>query len=398
MAYHAKLSASSAERWMNCAGSVNLSAGKAAPPTSRAAAEGTLAHNLAADYLKTGKQPFHTATQLGAIFKVDGHAIEFDEEMWGSIVEYVGYATLIKRKEWWVEMDLHEALKQWDPDLGGTADFVTYDPKTRWLGVVDYKHGAGVFVDADDNRQLKTYALGAMLTIGKPVDTVEVSIVQPRFEGADPVRSVSFPAYELIEFAGDLRQCAESTRQPDAPVVAGPWCKKTFCPHAAYCPELERMQHMLVKAEATAVVWYDPKQLSEAMQAIPLVKERIKAIEEEAYRRVTAGESIPGYKLVDKRPRRYWTDQKAVLAWAKARKIDPFEEPEMKSPAKLEKSTNAAGKRELAEFTATVSSGTTLVPESDNRKAVTNAITVDDFPALDGPKDTPPATIENIFE
>ena len=397
MSFHARLSASSAERWMNCAGSVNLGTGN--EPTSLAAATGTLAHSMAAEYITTGHQPFDFGVQLGDRFKVEGHSVVFDETMWDSIVVYVAEVTRIKRKQWWVELNLHDALKQWDEDLGGTADFATYEPKSKELWVLDFKNGSGVFVSADDNKQLKTYALGTMLAIGKPVEQVHVGIVQPNFEGAEAVRYESFPAVELLDFAGDIAEAAIRTRQPDAPLTAGTWCKKTFCPHAASCPALEKLQHALVKADAQQIVAYNPTQLAEALSMVPLVKERIKAIEEEAYRRATAGEQVPGYKLVDKRPRRHWTDTKAVIAWAEERAINPFHAPELKSPAQMEKGMKAAEKRELAQFTAAVSSGSTLVPESDNRPAISKQISVDDFPELDGQKAARiPATIDNLFE
>src|SRR3990167_5635746 len=379
---HARCSASSAERWMHCAGSVEL-AKQHPQPTSFAAAQGTDAHAIAARCVSPAYDMEPTAW-LGYKSLIEGHELECDTEMVEVVQLYVDTINGLKLDMAWVEMSLTPALQKWHGDLGGIADFVTYSPQKRLLRVVDFKYGAGVFVDADDNKQLKVYALGAMLTVNLPVDFLEVYIVQPRYEGAEPVRKESFPAYDLMDFAGDIAEAAEATRQPNAPLTPGPWCAKTFCPNARTCPALEAMQHALMKQEFSAVVNFDPKALGQALAAIPLVKERIKAIEEFAYIQATAGITIPGFKLVEKRGRRQWTDEPAVIKWAKERAIEPYEEPELKSPAQLEKGLKKSEKTELAAFTASVSSGTALVPEADARPAVSKQITVEDFTAIDG--------------
>lgn len=372
---------------MNCAGSVSLAEKLPPPPTSFAAAEGTAAHQLAAFFLAQDRDTVPAPTHLGQSVDIDGHRIVCDQEMLDGVTLYLETCRHLTLEKRWVELTLTDALVQWDDDLGGTADFVTYSPSRKLLRVVDFKYGAGNFVSADDNKQLKIYAFGAMLAVNAPVDTVEVYIVQPRFEGAEPVRMQSFPAHDLMEFAGDIAHAAIATRLPDAPLTPGTWCAKTFCPNARTCPALERMQHMLVKAQFTALVPFDPKKLSEALTAIPLVEERIKAIKEFAYQQACEGREIPGYKLVDKRPRRQWTDIPAVIAWAEERAIDPFETPSLKTPAQLEKGLSKAEKAELAQFTASVSSGSTLVPESDTRPAVSKQITVDDFDIISTSKE-----------
>jgi len=392
-AAHARLSASAAERWMNCPGSVKLAEGLPGT-TSFAAAQGTYAHAIAATCLLDGGSD--PAPWLGRKITIDGHEIECDQEMVDGVRLYSDTAATLRLSQEWVELSVTSALRQWDTDLGGTIDYATYSPTRKLLRVVDFKYGAGTFVDADDNKQLKVYALGVLLATGAAADVVEVYIVQPRYEGAEPVRKEIFPAWDLMEFAGSIAEAAKTTRKPDAPLNPGSWCAKTFCPNARTCPALESMQHALVKQEFSAVVPFDSEGLSAALAAIPLVKERIKAIEEFAYAQAQAGLQIPGYKLVDKKGRRHWTDENAVIKWAKDRAIEPFEKPELKSPAQLEKGLKKPEKAELAAFTAVVSSGTALVPESDARQAVTKAITADDFTAISGAPQQLTAT--NLFE
>ena len=101
---------------------------------------------------------------------------------------------------------------------------------------------------------------------------------------------------------------------------------------------------------------------------------------------------------MEKRGRRHWTDEDAVIKWAKDRAIEPFEKPELKSPAQLEKGLKKPEKTELAAFTATVSSGTALGPDTDARPPVGKQITADDFEAIGSPQAAPKQlTAENLF-
>ena len=156
---------------------------------------------------------------------------------------------------------------------------------------------------------------------------------------------------------------------------------------------------MLVKQEFMAVVPFDAAQLASALTAIPLVEERIKAIKDFAYAQACEGREIPGYKLVDKRPRRQWTDEQAVIKWAEERAINPFEPPSLKSPAQLEKGLKKSEKAELAEFTASVSSGTALVQDTDARQAVSTMVTVADFVPVGGAEAAPKQlSADNLFK
>jgi hypothetical protein len=382
---HARLSASSAHRWLPCPGSVGGDS-----TSSRAAAEGTFAHDIAAKCLSDAS--VSPSDFLCKREKVDGHDVECGLEMIEAVQLYVDEMNDSTQPgdQCWIEMPLLEALKTIDKDLGGTSDYVRYRPSTKNLLVADLKYGSGVFVDADDNEQAKLYALGALLEVLKHkllVADIEVKIVQPRFEGAKPVRSWTFKAVELLDFAADVQEAAERSRQKDAPLVAGEHCK--FCPRARSCPELEKRQHALIAAEFSPLVKYDVKALGSALVNVPLVKERIKALEEFAYAEALRGIDIPGFKLVDKRPVRKWKSEGDVIVWAQEKGVDPFAPREVMSPAQLEKKLaenaprgqkKAAG-AVLEPFVEKISSGTALVPITDER-APAKVVGAGDFPAL----------------
>lgn len=375
MSKHARLSASAAHRWLNCPGSVRLAEGKPRT-TPYAAAEGTFAHTLAGDaYAMAG----HYAESYNRKTVVDGHTVQCNPEMVAAVNSYYDVMVGLHLQQSWLEMPLREALSWWDEDLGGTADFVSYSKNQKLLRVMDFKYGAGVFVPVENNVQLKTYALGAMLNIDGPVETIETYIFQPRYETEEPLRRFDYTAEQLIEFAGDLAEGTRRTRAPDAPLAAGSWCK--FCPNAGTCPELEK-KHTAMVTQSFEIVSYTPPQLAEFLRNVPLVEERMRAIKDEAYRRACEGEEIPGFKIVDKRAVRVWTDEKAAAEWAEHRGIDPWDR-KMKSPAQLEKGLKAAEKKELEPYYDKVSHGTALVPDSDKRNAVTPVATAEEFPLLE---------------
>lgn len=282
----------------------------------------------------------------------------------------------------WVEMPLLTALQQVDPEMGGTADFVRYRPSTKHLRVWDFKFGSGTYVEAEDNEQMKIYGLGAMLETNALVHEVTLSICQPRFEGAAPVRDFHFKAIEILEFVAQIQEAAARTRLPNPPLVAGEHCK-SFCPNARTCPELEKLHHAVIGAEFSSTVPYNPVALASALAALPLVKERIKAIEGFAYSEAAAGREIPGFKLVDKRPTRRFKSAGDVISHSEHNGVDCWKPREMLSPAQLEKEFGKNGKKELAQFIESVSSGTTLVPVTDDRPAA-KLISVDDFTVIDG--------------
>ncbi len=374
MSQHAKLSASAAHRWMACPGSVRLSEGLP-DSSSEAAAAGTVAHDLAARCLLDPQGGAFLNDEVGRVITQDGYKITIDAEMVDAVRLYLDALAASKQPDDvdWVEVDLTPHLKTIDPSLGGTADHVRFRPATRHLFVTDFKYGAGVLVNPEGNKQLRMYALGALLDAesrGAFVKTIAVRVVQPRIEHEDScVREETFHAAELLSFVADVQRAAEATRDPDAPLVAGEaQCK--WCPAKHICPELEKRQHALTAVEFTEIKPYDPATLAHALASFPLVEARIKAVREFAYAEAERGNPPPGWKLVSKRGVRRWVDEESVRTWAEAKAVDPFEEPKMKSPAQLEKELNKDQKKELGEMTVTVSSGHTLVPETDKRPAV----------------------------
>lgn len=372
---HAELSASSAERWMTCPGSVALSAG-VPNRSSEFAAQGTAAHYIGAECLhayQDGKLG-NPRVYLGKKALVEGHEIALDEELLDAVEEYIAdVITDIQPGDVLaVEQSFTEALKKLHPKFGGSTDCARWRPSTRQLRITDYKHGAGVPVDVDDNKQLKYYALGALLS--NPAwnaEEIEIRIVQPRCEHEQGrMRSYFFPAIELLDYAADLVEAAKRTEEFGADLKPSKKACK-WCPAASAnkCPALEQETHALVRADFGVIdpASYSLAQIAEFLEKAPLFEARISAMREFAYQRACAGEDIPGWKIVDKQARRKWKDEQAAAATF-SKIPGALTEPELRSPAQIEK---LLGKKKFAAAAADLvvkeSSGHTLAPASDPR-------------------------------
>ncbi len=373
---HAILSASSTERWATCYGSVALSAG-VPNLTSKYAAEGTAAHHLAACCLNSGADPREF---LGKTALVEGFIIDLDEELIAAVEEYLEYVSSTSRPddEDAVEQSFTPAMKKLHPKFGGSTDYVRWRASEQLLEIMDYKHGAGVPVDVDDNKQLKYYALGALLTNPQwGAETVKITIVQPRCDHEQGrIRSYTFPAIDLVDYAGELVEAAKRTEEFGADLhpskKACKWCPANA---ANKCPAIEKQTREMVSSRFDMLQpeKYSLAQIAEFLEKAPLVEARISALREFAYQRACAGETVPGFKLVDKRATRKWKDEAAAKEQF-GELSGALTEPELRSPAQIEK---LLGKKKFAALAADMvekqSSGHTLVPDTDNRPPARSA-------------------------
>jgi hypothetical protein len=380
---HAELSASSAERWLTCPGSTLLARGL--PNISSAyAAEGTAAHYVAAEEqreLLAGRTGL-VGHWRGKTALVEGREVLLTDELLEAVQDFLDYilANEDNMDVAEVEQSFTPAMAKLHPAFGGSTDRVMWRASTRLLRVYDYKHGAGVPVDVDDNKQLKYYAVGALLSNPQwNAEDVELVIAQPRCDHEQGrIRSYRFKAIELLDFIADLIEGAKRTEEFGADLVPSKKACK-FCPaaQANKCPALEKETQALAMADFTAVgiEKYSKDQIAEFLRMAPLVEARISAVREFAYNRVCAGEEFPGWKLVAKRATRKWKDEEAAkqaigdyLAAAK-RPLDlVLTVPELRSPAQIEKILGKKKFGVLAEVhVEKVSSGFTLASAEDPR-------------------------------
>lgn len=377
MATHSKIGASSASRWMPCPGSVRLidrlAQGKEiAFESTSFAAEGTVAHTVAELCLKNNQDAIE---YIDRVFteKVNGKDEDFtvDEEMAEAVQEYLdivrGYLEKLPHSELYIEQRFH--LKHLHKDLFGTNDACILLPFGE-LHVFDYKHGKGVAVEAENNKQLMYYAIGAAYAMGFDFQKVVLHIVQPRaYHKLGSHRYWEIDADELEAWQDELKAAAEETEKENAPFEAGDWCR--WCPAAAYSDdkkaylcEAYHQKAISVAAEtfnmkAPAVTKengdkvYDlpkpedltPEQIAKVMDNADILKNWFRAVESFANAEAQLGRVPPTYKLVEGRKgNRKWADEKKAEELMKkelGEKAYITPPPKLVSPPQAEKEMGA---------------------------------------------------------
>lgn len=369
---HAKFSPSSSERWMACAGSIQLS--EKAPPgrESAYAREGTDAHFCLEALLKAPAKRLQTEAFLRK--KYGAQMVAHASSAYDKIMSLVpkGAELLVETK-----VDLSFIA----PDMGGTLDVAVVE-LFGTLTVVDYKYGAGIPVEPEQNSQLVSYALAIAHKYGYNFERVVIGILQPRAEhDRGTYREWVTNVTELFRWRDRFTVAVQRAKKKDAPLKAGSWCR--FCPAAPICPEIS------TKALADAQVVFSDSSLDDMqlpvpnksgiaiadlpkiLTAIDRVEDWIGKVREHALHVAESGEKIDGFKLVQKRSTRKWTDIEAAGVEA-VRKFGTaaLSEPELLSPAQLEKAIGKEHAGWIAERVSNISSGTTLVSDTDSREAV----------------------------
>jgi len=365
---HSRFSPSASSRWLNCPGSIDaidklgIGGGKESIHSLR----GTAAHALMEACLRLDLPPEFF------VGKVFGEGIVADKDMVDGVGYAINYVNEYTRKvpdakvhiEYQVNVGI--GLKQTDPESFGTADIIidAYQCATvDEIVVVDYKNGAGIVVEVEENSQMLLYTLGYRSEKKRIPATFRNVIIQPNAPHRDgPVREWVYDNAELNAFAAVAREAAAKTFETRRPEFnAGPWCKKSFCPLIARCPAASRAateramqvfkplgtggrRNAAPFARADAKLLTDAD-LAEALVIVPLVQEWCKEVQQEALRVLLAGRKLPGHKLVrGKSPPRQWSvDEKVALALLrKFLPIDVAAPRSVLSPTQAEKALTAA--------------------------------------------------------
>jgi hypothetical protein len=393
MTQHSALGASSAHRWMNCPGSVQLSSGvKGGSSDSEHAREGTAAHALLERCLDKRTDPYSLIGLTISDFEVTE---EMAEAVDACIREVRRWSETDEHAEVWLERRFDLAQLNPPGAMWGTADVVVWQPGQSQLVVIDFKYGKGVVVEAAGNPQLRYYGLGAVLSLPEGVmpEQVVLVVVQPRashIEGI--VRREQLPLSELLDFSTDLLAAARATQAPDAPLVPGEWCR--WCRAAAVCPALHK------QATAVAQLEFDdldtptatlpepallPKEvLLRVMNNEALLENWLRACRAYVTQQVELDPAWAEgqYKVVAKRANRKWKDEEAAVAFARDRELDNEDiyVQKIKTPAQLERLFKGKDKKDMQVLTVKASTGVTLVPETDSRPAVTRGAEFDALP------------------
>ena len=369
---HALLSPSAAHRWINCTAAPRLEA-DVEDKGSEFAAEGTLAHAYCAQKLKAflGLPTEDEAKEIAEL-NDRYHTGKMDEytDTYKTIVLEKYNAARAKTKDALLLIETRLDFSEYVPDAFGTADAIIIADGT--MEVIDFKYGKGVKVSAEDNPQMKIYALGAYekFSFEYKIDRVRMTIIQPRIENfSEWELSVS----ELMAWTDSvLTPKAQQAYKGDGPQVPGDWCQ--FCKVKSNCRALTQ------KCIEAAKNHPDPKLISPdelAADILPMlatVKTWLAGVEDYALQQALSGVQLAGWKVVEGRSVRKITDQDgAALALNKAgyKTAEIYKPQELRTITDLEKLT---GKKQFAaicgDFIEKPQGKPTLAPESDKRPAI----------------------------
>lgn len=377
---HALLSASSAHRWLHCTGSPLLE--KEFPDTTSVyAKEGTLAHELCELKLKKYTTVMPKGTYTRAHNKITKSEL-WQNEMESTsetYLEYVKGIMLACKIAPAVLIEKRVDFSRYVPEGFGTADCLILAGDT--LHVIDYKHGKGVVVDADHNPQMMLYALGAIdeLSLLYRFKSIHMVIVQPR------VNNIS----EFTMTADELREWGESVVKPKAEAAisgkgefeAGDWCR--FCRAKQQCKTRYESNDSLYPELSER---HDPRlitldELGEYLKRGRDMAAWLEDMKEYALSESLAGAEVPGWKAVEGRGSRAFTDTDEAVDTLIKNGIDEsiLYERRVLTLAQMEK---AVGKKAFGEIVGNLvvknPGKPTLVEESDKRPKITNQRTAAD--------------------
>ena len=407
---HAVLSASSSKQWIHCPPSARLQ--EPFPNDSSVfAEEGTWAHELCEYKVKKYLHERKKRPQSEFYTEEIEQATDIYAEFVISIIEGMkrnGVEPLCFVEE---RLDFSNIV----PEGFGTGDMIILGKDEQGRGLIhicDYKNGKGVFVDAHENSQMMLYATGALNAYGYiyEIEIVRMSIIQPRLEN---ISTYEMTADDLRTWGESIKPIAQMAFEGKGEQNPGEWCR--FCRAKPVCKACMEEALALAKEEfldldagaladeaeetdATAPYNADTatpvfKQpglvvFSELVKVLPTLN-RISFWIESVFAFVSAeainhGVPVEGYKVVEGRSKRIFTDTKAVVSAAEAEGYTDIYKQELLTLTEFEK---MMGKKKFAEilgqYVTKPPGKLALVPESDPRPAVDLSAAADEFEALE---------------
>lgn len=372
MPKHAYLSASASHRWLACPPSAKLCA-NIADQTSEYAQQGTDCHELCA-YLvekalgRAGTDPTESLTF-------------YDAEMQNCAEEYRNYVLeqieaakeLCQDPQVMIEQQLD--FSRWVENGFGTGDCVIVADEV--LQIIDYKHGLGVLVSAGDdehggNSQMMCYALGALEAFGDLYDIhqIKMTIFQPR---RDNISTYTISKEKLLKWADEvLAPTAQLAYIGKGEFKAGDHCQ--FCKVKATCRKRAEYNLELAKYDFEMPATLDNIEIASILAKVDEMISWGNDIKEYSLQQAQSGVHFDGWKIVEGRSNRKFTDEAAVASKVKGAGYDPYE----KKLLGITAMSTMLGKKKfedlLGELVYKPPGKPTLVPESDKRPAMNTAI------------------------
>ena len=366
MAKHAFLSASASHRWLNCPPSAKLCEGMPDEPSTYAQ-EGTDCHELCA-YLVEKAMGRDVQDPTGHLSYYSAEMQSCAEEYCSYVMEQYGKARgYCKDPVMFIEQRLD--FSRWVEEGFGTGDCVIIADEV--LHIIDYKHGLGVLVGSEGNTQMMCYALGALDAFDDIYDIkrIEMTIFQPR---RDNVSTWSLSRKDLLDWADMvLAPTARMAYEGKGEFKAGDHCQ--FCKAKSVCRK--RAEHNLELARYDFAM---PDTLGETEIAaiLPRIDRLISwgnDLKDYALSQAQSGTHYEGFKVVEGRSNRKYTDEDAVARTVTEAGYDPYE----KKILGITAMSSLLGKKRFEELLGYLiykpPGKPALVPETDPRPAMDTA-------------------------
>ena len=259
-------------------------------------------------------------------------------------------------------------FSKWVPHGFGTADALIVADDL--LYITDFKYGVGCLVSADGedgtgNSQLKCYALGALDTFGDLYDIkrIRLSIYQPRRDNVD---TFELTKADLLKWADEvLAPIAKLAYEGEGDFEAGDHCQ--FCKVKATCRKRAEYAMDLAKYDFAEAPTLDESEIAAILPQIDTLVRWAEDIKTYALEQALAGVKFPGFKLVEGRSNRKYTDEAAVARVVSEAGFDPYEKKLLGITAMTKQLGNKRFEELLSGLVVKPQGKPVLVPKSDTR-------------------------------
>jgi len=395
---HALLSASSSKQWLHCPPSVRLQE-NFPNESSVYAEEGTFAHEVCEYKVR---KCLHERVKRPQSEEFDTEEIEQITDVYAEFVISIIEQMRENGCEPLAFVEERVDYSHIAPSGFGTADMLIIGKDENGRGllhVCDFKTGKGVFVDADHNSQMMLYALGGLTAYGflYDIEIVRMSIIQPRL---DNISTFECSKQELEDWGESIKPTALLAFEGKGEQHPGDWCR--FCRAKPVCKACADEALALCRedfldldagafddtaeesdmtapyeADTNTAVFKQPGliPISELAEILPTLN-RISSWIEAVFAFVSSeainhGVPIPGYKVVEGRSKRVFTDTKAVVDTAVQNGYTDLYKQTLITLTGFEKMMGKKKFNELlGEYVAKPPGKLALVPESDPREPV----------------------------
>ena len=325
---HAKLSASGSEKWMTCTPSAHLE-DSFEDEGSEFSKEGTFAHELLSHRLLgyLGRPQEHKDE-----LSIPGYAKFWSTDLHDYVVETMRFVMdAIKNararcKDPVIMVEQRLDFSTWVPEGFGTGDVVIVTDGL--VEVLDLKYGKGIYVDATNNSQMRLYGLGAFNELNHLYDLTHVAmtIMQPRLNNWG---SETLAAEALLAWAdNEVVPKAKLAWAGEGDFVAGDHCTSCFCKARYTCPARAEQSLAVAKVEFAqavppAVETLSVERIAQLLPKADMVIDWFNDLKAYSLEQATKhGNIVPGFKLVEGRSVRKYSNQDDVAAALKAAGIE----------------------------------------------------------------------------